>query len=123
MLKKLHYHLPIFPHPNQNTILQDVHLTHITHPHNDIQHLLAKCSVKPKITYSFRDDTLIMAFVKSGLGVTISQKMVLKAFARDDVESRPLEPASHRTLGLAFSKTANSVGSGIMLEYLKKMTG
>ena len=46
---------------------------------NDIQHLLAKCSVKPKITYSFRDDTLIMAFVKSGLGVTISQKMVLKA--------------------------------------------
>ena len=90
---------------------------------NDIQHLLAKCSVKPKITYSFRDDTLIMAFVKSGLGVTISQKMVLKAFARDDVESRPLEPASHRTLGLAFSKTANSVVSGIMLEYLKKMTG
>ena len=90
---------------------------------NDIQHLLAKCPVKPKITYSFRDDTLIMAFVKSGLGVTISQKMVLKAFARDDVESRPLEPASHRTLGLAFSKTANSVVSGIMLEYLKKMTG
>ena len=90
---------------------------------NDIQHLLAKCSVKPKITYSFRDDTLIMAFVKSGLGVTISQKMVLKAFARDDVESRPLESASHRTLGLAFSKTANSVVSGIMLEYLKKMTG
>ena len=87
---------------------------------NDIQHLLAKCSVKPKITYSFRDDTLIMAFVKSGLGVTISQKMVLKAFARDDVESRPLEPASHRTLGLAFSKTANSVVSGIMLEYLKE---
>lgn len=90
---------------------------------NDIQHLLAKCPVKPKITYSFRDDTLIMAFVKSGLGVTISQEMVLKAFARDDVESRPLEPASHRTLGLAFSKTANSVVSGIMLEYLKKMTG
>ena len=54
---------------------------------NDIQHLLAKCPVKPKITYSFWDDTLIMAFVKSGLGVTISQEMVLKAFARDDVES------------------------------------
>lgn len=87
---------------------------------NDIQHLLAKCPVKPKITYSFRDDTLIMAFVKSGLGITISQEMVLKAFARNDVESRPLEPASHRTLGLAFSKTANSVVSGIMLEYLKE---
>ena len=28
---------------------------------NDIQHLLAKCSVKPKITYSFRDDTSSLA--------------------------------------------------------------
>ena len=49
---------------------------------NDIQHLLAKCPVKPKITYSFRDDTLIMAFVKSGLGVTISQEMVLSLCQR-----------------------------------------
>ena len=36
---------------------------------NDIQHLMLKCPVKPNISYSFRDDTLIMAFVRSGLGV------------------------------------------------------
>ena len=32
--------------------------------------------------YSFRDDTLIMAFVKNGLGVTISQKLVMKGVRR-----------------------------------------
>ena len=56
---------------------------------NDILHLLERCGKEPKTSYSFRDDTLIMAFVKNGLGVTISQKLVMKAFA-NDVESRLL---------------------------------
>ena len=86
---------------------------------NDIQHLLTKCPVRPKISYSFRDDTLIMSFVRNGLGVTISQELVLKAFARG-VVSRPLSPSCHRTLGLAFSKTANSVVSQTMLRYLQE---
>lgn len=86
---------------------------------NDIQHLLLKCLIKPNITYSFRDDTLIMAFVRSGLGVTISQELVLQAFGCPGVISRPLEPAYHRTLGLAFSKTVNSVVSRTLLEYLQ----
>ena len=66
------------------------------------------------------DDTLIMAFVKNGLGVTISQKLVMKAFA-NDVESRPLEPGRSRIIGLAFVKTMNSVVTKILLEYLKGM--
>ena len=86
---------------------------------NDIQHLIERCSVKPDIAYSFRDDTLIMSFVKSGLGVTVSQELVLKAFA-DDVVIRPLAPRCFRTLGLAFSKTAGSVVSQIMLEHLQE---
>ena len=57
-----------------------------------------------RLLNSFRDDTLIMAFVKNGLGVTISQKLVMKAFA-NDVESRPLEPGRSRIIGLAFVKT------------------
>ncbi len=88
---------------------------------NDIQHLLAKCTVRPDVTYSFRDDTLIMAFVRSGLGVTISQELVLQAFGPESgVVARPLSPACHRTLGLAFSKTSNSVVSRTMLAYLQK---
>ena len=60
-----------------------------------------------------------MAFVRSGLGVTISQELVMQAFGCPGVVSRPLEPACCRTLGLAFSKTASSVVSRTLLEYLK----
>ena len=86
---------------------------------NDIQHLIHKCPVKPDIAYSFRDDPLIMAFVRSGLGVTISQELVMQAFGCPGVVSRPLEPASCRTIGLAFSKTASSVVSRTLLTYLQ----
>ena len=88
---------------------------------NDIQHLMLKCPVKPNIAYSFRDDTLIMAFVRSGLGVTISQELVMQAFGCGcpGVVSRPLEPACCRTLGLAFSKTASLVVSQTLLDYLQ----
>ena len=85
---------------------------------NDIKHLLERASLKPKISYSFRDDTLIMAFVKRGLGVTISQEMVLDAFARD-VVSVPLVPERFRTIGLAFAKTNNSVVARTLLEYCR----
>ncbi len=85
---------------------------------NDIQHLLDCCTDKPKISYSFRDDTLIMAFVKSGLGITVSQELVIKAFPSDGVVVRPLIPECHRTIGLAFSKSANSIILKKLLEYL-----
>lgn len=85
---------------------------------NDMKHVLEHASLKPKISYSFRDDTLIMAFVKRGLGVTISQEMVLDAFARD-VVSVPLIPERFRTIGLAFAKTNNSVVARTLLEYCR----
>lgn len=87
---------------------------------NDIQHLIRKCTVKPDIAYSFRDDPIIMSFVRSGLGVTISQELVLKAFGQSGVVSRPLKPACCRTIGLAFSKTPSSVVSQTLLGYLQK---
>ena len=65
---------------------------------NDIFALLERCGKEPKTSYSFRDDTLIMAFVKNGLGVTISQKLVMKAFA-NDVESRLLNRGDPELLG------------------------
>ena len=89
---------------------------------NDIQHLLEKCPVTPEISYSFRDDSLIMAFVRSGLGVTISQELVLRAFT-SGVVARPLEPRCCRAIGLAFPKTANSVVSQTMLRYFEDWTG
>lgn len=85
---------------------------------NDIQHLLSQCRSRPDIVYSFRDDNLIMAFVQNGLGITISQELVMKAFPNQLV-SRPLDPPRHRTIGLAFSRTASSVVSQTMLHYLQ----
>ena len=67
---------------------------------------------------TFRDDTLIVAFVKHGLGVTISQELAMQAFA-NNVEIRPLVPESFRTIGLAFARTASSVTARTLLEYLQ----
>ena len=85
---------------------------------NDILHLLEKYPHKPQTVYSFRDDTLIVAFVKHGLGVTISQELAMQAFA-NNVEIRPLVPESFRTNGLAFARTASSVTARTLLEYLQ----
>ena len=90
---------------------------------NDIQHLLKKCASRPQIVYSFRDDPLIMAFVRKGLGVTISQEMVLESTGRTGIVSRPLNPGYIRRIGLAFSQTANSVVSRILLNYLQQRIG
>lgn len=57
---------------------------------NDIQHLLKKCPIRPRIAYSFRDDPLIMAFVRRGLGVTISQELVPESTGRAGIVSRVL---------------------------------
>ena len=90
---------------------------------NDIQHLLKKSQLQPKIIYSFRDDPLIMAFVRKGLGVTIFQELVLESTGRTGIVSRPLEPVSSRKIGLAFSKTTNSVVSRVLLHYLQQQIG
>lgn len=88
---------------------------------NDIQHLIGKSSLKPNIIYSFRDDHIIMSFVRNELGVTISQELVLKAFGQPGIVSRPLKPASHRTIGLAFSRLPSSVLSQILLRYFQNV--
>ena len=88
---------------------------------NDIQSLLSKCSVKPRIRYSFRDDTLIMAFVRNGLGVTVSQELVMEAFGKEaGLARRPLDPPRCRTIGLALSKTVSSVVCQTLLQYLQQ---
>ena len=47
--------------------------------------------------------------------------LIIETFGPESgVVARPLSPACHRTLGLAFSKTSNSVVSRTMLAYLQK---
>lgn len=90
---------------------------------NDIQHLLAKCPVKPKITYSFRDDTLIMAFVKSVLGVTISQKMVLKAFGQRRCRIQALRTSFTPDPGTGIFKDSQFRGVGDNVGVFKENDG
>lgn len=71
---------------------------------NDIQHLLKKCPARPRIAYSFRDNPLIMVFVRRGLGVTISQELVLESTGRAGIVSRPWSPAAAAELVLPFPK-------------------
>lgn len=85
---------------------------------SDIQELLEQASVVPNICYSFRDDSIILSFVEQGLGVTISQELVLKAFG-NDVIARPLDPAERRIIGLSFADTMNSLLSDVFLEYMR----
>ena len=61
-----------------------------------------------------------MAFVKNGLGVTISQELVIKAVRTSGIDVRPLSPEWYRTIGFAFSKSANSVALKILSEYLEE---
>lgn len=90
---------------------------------NDIQHLLKKCPTRPRIAYSFRDDSLIMAFVRRGLGVTVSQELVLQSIPTAGICARPLSPATARTIGLAFPKTTTSVVCRVLLSYLRQEIG
>ena len=85
---------------------------------SDIQELLEQASVVLNICYSFRDDSIILSFVEQGLGVTISQELVLKAFG-NDVIARPLDPAGRRIIGLSFADTMNSLLSDVFLEYMR----
>lgn len=72
---------------------------------NDIQHLLKKCPTRPRIAYSFRDDPLIMAFVRRGLGVTISQELVLESTGPGRESSPgPWRPAAAAESVLPFPK-------------------
>ena len=45
---------------------------------------------------------------------------MLESTGRAGIVSRPLEPGSSRRIGLAFSKTTNSVVSRVLLEYLQR---
>ncbi len=84
---------------------------------NDILHLLGQYTKKPQVSYSSRDDTLIMVFAENRLGVTISQILVMSALA-DDMEIRKLK--CFRIIGLAFSRTTNSVVASALMHFLSQ---
>ncbi len=53
--------------------------------------------------HSIREDAVIIALVKSGLGMTIMPELVLNNI-NDDVNAYPIETAPYRTIGIALQR-------------------
>ena len=69
----------------------------------DARDYLASAGIEPNIRLSTKDDYAILAMVRSGLGISIMQELLL----RDQTEGLrllPLKPRAYRTIGLAVTE-------------------
>ena len=69
----------------------------------DAREYLASAGIEPNIRLSTKDDYAILAMVRSGLGISIMQELLL----RDQTEGLrllPLKPRAYRTIGLAVTE-------------------
>ncbi|MBQ9968820.1 MAG: LysR family transcriptional regulator [Oscillospiraceae bacterium] len=70
---------------------------------HDIHRALDKAGVRPNIKYTTKDDYAILAMVEQGLGISIVPQLLIQG-RKQDLETRPLEPAASRTIALAIPK-------------------
>lgn len=69
----------------------------------DARDYLTSAGIEPNIRLSTKDDYAILAMVRSGLGISIMQELLL----RDQTEGLrllPLKPRAYRTIGLAVTE-------------------
>ena len=69
----------------------------------DARDYLDSCGIKPNIRLSTKDDYAILAMVRSGLGMSIMQGLLLRG-ETDGLRLLPLKPRAYRTIGLALTK-------------------
>lgn len=69
----------------------------------DIHRALSKAGVRPNIKYTTKDDYAILAMVEQGLGISIVPQLLIQNRTQN-LEVRPLEPSSSRTIALAIPK-------------------
>ena len=67
---------------------------------HDIHRALDKAGVRPNIKYTTKDDYAILAMVEQGLGISIVPQLLIQG-RKQDLETRPLEPAASRIIALA----------------------
>ena len=66
----------------------------------DLYRALNKAGIHPNIKYTTRDDYAILAMVEQGLGISIVPQLLIEGRTQN-LEVRPLLPASSRTIALA----------------------
>lgn len=86
---------------------------------NDTRLILKKMHVKPRIAYRLKDDTSILSFVKSGLGVGLVPELVLKATGIP-VRRKSFDPVQYRDIGLAVQPSHETVLFKVLLKYLQE---
>lgn len=67
---------------------------------NDIQRLLAKYHLQPRVKYEVGDDHAIISMVQNGLGISILPEMILFRLPAN-IRMIPLEGEHYRSLGVA----------------------
>lgn len=88
-------------------------------PGSDVHHILKQAKVKPDIRYITINEFSSISMVEHGLGLSIIPGLLLRGQVGDFV-TRPIEPATYRQLGLAYtSQEELSPASKIFLEYAK----
>lgn len=73
----------------------------------DIHRALDTAGVRPNVKYTTKDDYAILAMVEQGLGISIVPRLLIEGRTQN-LEVRPLEPASSRTIALAIPQSGHS---------------
>ncbi len=72
---------------------------------HDARRALEAVGLKPDVRFATKDDYAIIAMVRQGLGVSIMPSLLLRGNS-EDLEVRPLDPFSSRTIALAIQPEA-----------------
>lgn len=84
----------------------------------EVERILQKNDLNPRINFTTWDDYAIMAMVEKGLGISILTEMIMQRCPYD-VVAKPLEVPAYRDVVLAFrGKDASSLALQRFVEYL-----
>lgn len=88
----------------------------------EVQTVLKKNNIQPKVGFSSTDDYTIVCMVEQGLGYSILPELVLRCFKHRNVQTLPLEPYCARQLGIVLpSLKSASPATKKFIQYAKEI--
>lgn len=90
----------------------------------DAERLFREAGFEPKVRFTSISDFSLLASVRSGLGVGIMPKLLMKDLPFDDLDYRELDPPFDRTLGIGMlSEKALGPVEKVFIKELKEVLG
>jgi len=77
---------------------------------HDVRRALDAGKIKPNVRFTTKDDYALIAMVRQGLGVSIMPSLLMRENSKD-IEIRPLDPPSSRTIALAYPEAGLSAAA------------